>query len=371
MNLKNKIFLTVFFLAAWNIGAQEQTVTEEQPVTGERLDTNEQTETKEKTDEIVNLLNFQPIPGLNVFGHNFKKTTDIFLIGTIVGYGYHLKGFGSGALGLINSGRVQGLQFSGIFNFANAGMDGFQTASIFNVAKGVTRGVQAAGIYNYASGPFTGLQVSGGMNNIKGDMRGLQLGPINRRGKGDGVGVQVGLLNFSESGYVIPIGLVNKVKGGMEHFSVFTDDMLFLNAGYRSGTKIFYSHSNIGIGGGLLSGKPGDDKLVINRSGFGFEFPIRKFFIDIDISTGNIFKVNEAKDFLNFFFGSNTSIFQLRLIGGYKMYERLGIFAGISYDFLYQSKNTDPSPENFAGAAPAKSYGNKTHKMGFFGGVQF
>jgi hypothetical protein len=346
---KITIFLAVVFWAAGNVGAQEQPGTD--------------------TDAPLCFLNFQPLPGLNVFGRPFEKTTDIFLIGTIVGYGYNLKGFGTASTGLINSGRVYGVQLSGIFNFANAGMYGFQTSGVFNVAKGSVMGVQAAGLYNYASGTFAGLQVSGFMNRIEGDMWGIQLAPVNIRGEGGGAGVQVGLINFSESGNVIPIGFVNKVKDGMEHFWVFTDDMLFLNAGYRSGSKIFYTHSNIGIGGGLM-GKEGD-KLMINRGGFGFEFPIRKFFIDIDVSTGNILKVDEVKEFWNFFFDSNTGIYQLRLIGGYKMYERLGIFVGISYDFIRQNKDTDPSPEDFAGTAPGKSIDGNTHKIGFFGGLQF
>jgi hypothetical protein len=353
---KTTIFLAVFFLAAWNISAQEQPDTE-------------QPDTEEQIDVPVNFLNFQPIPGFNIFGNNFQKTTDIFLIGTIVGVGYNLTGFGSATFGLINSGRVQGIQLSGIFNFANADMDGFQTASIFNVAKGTVRGAQFAGIYNYASGTFMGLQFSTLINRIDGDVWGLQLGPINSRGEGGGVGVQVGLLNFSDSGNVIPIGLVNKVKDGMEHFWVYTDDMLFLNAGYRSGSKIFYTHSNIGIGGELMGREGG--KLIANRGGFGFEFPIRKFFIDIDISTGNIFKVDEIEDFWNFFFGTNTSIYQLRLIVGYKMYERFGIFAGISYDYIQQTNDTDPSPEEFAGTALGKSIDGITHKVGFFGGLQF
>jgi hypothetical protein len=350
MNFRNTtIFLAVFFLTAWNINAQEQP------------------DTDETIDAPVVFLNFQPIPGFNIFGHNFQKTTDIFLIGTIVGYGYKLTGIGSASLGIINSGRVQGVQLSGIFNIANSGMDGFQTASIFNVAKGSVRGAQFSGIYNYASGTFMGLQLSGILNRIDGDMWGLQVGPINSRGEGGGVGVQVGFLNFSDSGNVIPIGFVNKVKDGMEHFWIYTDDMLFLNAGYRSGSKIFYTHSNIGIGGELMGREGG--KLMVKRGGFGFEFPISKLFIDIDVSTGNIFKVDELEDFWNFFFGTNTSIYQLRLIVGYKMYERFGIFAGISYDYMQQTKDTDPSPQEFAGSGI--SYDGNTHKMGFFGGLQF
>jgi len=353
MDLKKTIIIAFVFLAAFteNAGALEQPAADEQ------------------TDAPVYFLNFQPIPGFNLFGPGFKKTTDIFLIGTILGYGYNLKGFGNATVGLINSNRVQGVQLSGIFNMAKAGMDGFQTAAVFNTANGAVRGAQLAGIYNYASGTFTGFQVSGLINRINGDMLGLQLAPVNFRGEGDGIGLQIGLINNSESGKVIPIGLVNNVKDGMKHFWVYTDDMLFLNAGYRSGSKIFYTHSNIGIGG-ELTGREGG-KLMINRGGFGFEFPIRKFFIDIDISTGNIFKVDEIKDFWNFFFGSNTGIYQLRLIGGYKMYERLGVFAGISYDYMYRRENSDPSPEDFAGTALGRSDGKHSHKAGFFGGLQF
>jgi hypothetical protein len=354
MNFRNiTIFLAVVFLAAVTVDIVAQ----------------EQSGTDDRTDAPVYFLNFQPLPGLNVFGHNFEKTTDIFLLGTTVGLGYNLRGFGNAPVGLINSGRVQGVQLSGLFNFANSGLDGFQTAGAFNVAKGNVRGFQLAGAYNYASGSFKGIQVSGLLNRLDGEVWGLQLGPVNLRGKGSGVGVQVGLYNYSESGNVIPIGLVNNIKDGMKHFWVYTDDMLFLNAGYRSGSRIFYTHSNIGIGGGLMGREGGN--LIINRGGFGFEFPIRKFFIDIDISTGNIFKVDELKDFWNFFFGSNTGIYQLRLIGGYKMYERLGIFAGISYDYLHQRENSDPSPEEFGGTALGKSNGKHTHKVGFFGGLQF
>ena len=347
------IFLTVIFLTVitGNISAQEQS-------------------DDEQIDAPIYFINFQLLPGMNLFGIPFKKTTDIFLIAPTVGIGYNLKGFGSASIGLINTGIVHGVQLSGIFNFANAGLSGLQTASIFNVAKDGVRGVQIAGISNYASGTFAGLQVSGFINRIEGDVWGLQLAPINRRGEGGGIGVQVGLLNFSESGNVIPIGLVNKMKNGMEHFWVYTDDMLFLNAGYRSGSKIFYTHSNIGVGGGLLSGKD-EDKLVVNRGGFGFEFPLSKFFIDIDISTGNIFKVDEVKDFWQFFFGTNTGIYQIRVIVGYKTHERMGIFAGISYDYIQQNKDTDPSPEKFAGSAIGKSNDGKTHKMGLFGGLQF
>jgi len=119
-----------------------------------------------------------------------------------------------------------------------------------------------------------------------------------------------------------------------------------------------------------MIGREGD-RLMSYRGGFGLEFPIGKFFIDIDFSIGDIFKVDEGKDLLNIFFGFNTGLYQIRLIGGYRMYERLAVFFGISYDFLLQRTDSDPSPGGFIGAGLGKTYGNNTHKVGFFGGLQF
>jgi hypothetical protein len=196
---------------------------------------------------------------------------------------------------------------------------------------------------------------------------------VNSWKEGDGLGVQVGLVNFSESGNVIPIGLVNNVKDGMKHFFVHMDDSTFFNLGYRSGSRIFYTHSNYGFGGALLPGREGDN-LILSRGGFGFEFPFKNFFIDIDLSKGNVKKLNDftVEDIFIFFFGSNTSIYQIRLSVGYKLYERLGIFAGISWDYLRQNKASDPSPQDFGGVIlGAVNDNGSVVKMGFFGGLQF
>ncbi|MDR0495048.1 MAG: hypothetical protein LBG95_05405 [Treponema sp.] len=318
-------------------------------------------------------LNLQLLPGLNILNPLKMKVTNNLLLGAAVGIGYNIKGAATSSFGTINTGHVQGLQFSGVFNIANEEFDGFQSASLFNVSKGVFRGGQFAGAVNYSSGDFYGFQFSGLMNMIKGNMWGIQLAPINRRAEGDGVGIQVGLVNISESGNVIPVGLVNKVKNGMKHFFVHMDDSTFLNLGYRSGSRIFYSHSSYGFGGGILPGREGDN-LIMSRGGFGLEFPINNFFIDIDLSRGNIKKLNDltVKDIFVFIFGSNTSIYQIRLIAGYKFYERLGVFAGISWDYLRQNRESDPSPQDFGGVILGAVNDNRTAvKMGFFGGLQF
>jgi hypothetical protein len=352
-------FFTLIFLALvpWNLRAQEEA---------------DETATADE-DVPVYFLNLQLQPGLNIFNPIKFKVTNNYLIGATVGIGYNVKGLATSSIGTINTGRVQGVQFSGIFNIAAGEFDGFQSASIFNVSKDVFKGAQFAGLVNHSSGDFFGFQFAGLVNTIQGDMRGLQLAPVNRREEGDGIGVQVGLVNFSESGNVIPIGLVNKVKDGMKHFLVYMDDSTFLNLGYRSGSRIFYTHSNYGFGGALLPGREGDN-LIMSRGGFGFEFPFNKFFVDIDFSRGNIKRLNDftVQDVFIFFFGSNTSIYQIRLIGGYKLYERLGVFAGISWDYLRQNKASDPSPQDFVGVILGTVNDDRTAaKMGFFGGIQF
>ena len=325
MNFKKITFFAVIFWAAitGNIGAQEQS------------DTNEQ------ADLPAYFFNFQPLPALNVFGYN---------------------------AGLIS---VQSIRLSGIYKFSNvSGMDGYQAGRFLNVAKDVAKGIQSAGDYDYVLRKLFGYQVSDIINLNKGNMWGIQFAPVNLRGEGNALAVQVDLINSSETGSVVPIGgLVTQKKGSLGHFWVFTDDMLFLVAGYRTGSGIFYAHSNIGIGGAMI-GREGD-RLMSYRGGFGLEFPIGKFFIDIDFSIGDIFKVDEGKDLLNIFFGFNTGLYQIRLIGGYKIYERLAVFFGISYDFLLQRTESDPSPGGFIGAGLGKTYGNNTHKVGFFGGLQF
>ncbi|MCL1837106.1 MAG: hypothetical protein FWG46_06130 [Treponema sp.] len=347
--------LVLLFVILGNLAAQDQG----------------QDNTPVKDDAPVQFFSLQVIPGLDVFHPQFGKVTNIFLLAAIAGKGHNLMGASTASIGMIHTGRVQGLQFSGFFNFAAEDMDGAQIASINNSARGLVRGVQIAGVYNYASGAFYGIQASGLINRIDGDIWGIQFAPVNQRSEGDGISVQVGLVNFSDSGNVIPIGIVNNVKGGMKHFSVFMDDMMFLNAGYRSGSRIFYTHSSYGMSNGAINHSKKNDSLIVSRGGFGFEFPIDKFFIDVDFSRGNILSVNSPDDWWKFFLGSNTTIIQLRLIAGYKLYERFGFFAGISYDYLRQNRNSDPAPSDFCGSMPANLRGKEAHKMGLFGGLQF
>jgi hypothetical protein len=268
----------------------------------------------------------------------------------------------------IAGGDVMGVQATGIFNTADGDVSGIQASGIFNTSAGDVMGIQATGIFNDASGEVLGIQSAGIFNRAK-TLKGLQAALVNINGGGQGA--MFGLVNVSKSEDIAPFGLVNVMKNGILHPSVYFDDMLFTNIGFRSGSKHFYTSLSAGVGGNITFG--GGGNLFIWRGGFGFEIPANKFFFDIDFSSGSIIDLKEdrydAPEKRHWF--SATQLSQFRLIGGYKLYQHLGIFAGLSYDYLYRHKETCPDPREFGGPMLGGVFNRHTHKFGFFGGIQF
>jgi hypothetical protein len=68
--------------------------------------------------------------------------------------------------------------------------------------------------------------------------------------------------------------------------------------------------------------------------------------------------------------GISITVYQLRLTGGYKIFEHLGVFGGISYDIFYRSGASLNLPD-FGGLMLGGGTAHTAHKFGFFGGVQF
>ena len=340
-------------------------------------------------------VNFQAIPiGFNIFGGGYDNETNHFLIGIFVAKGNNLMGFGLANLGLINTGYVRGIQtsgifnilegplygiqVSGIFNITNSGINGIQVSGIFNKAGSDVHGMQASGIFNYAGGDLEGLQAAG-LYNSAAEMQGLQAALVNVNSGGKGA--MVGLVNISGSEDIVPIGLVNLMKNGIKHPAVFFDDMLFTNISFRSGSKRFYSILSAGAGGGLTFGS--GDTLLVGRFGFGFEYQATdKLYFNVEGTSGNIFNIDrygkdsdrplgESDKDWDKFDGYSTNIQQLRLIAGYNFLPHLGVFAGVSYDYLYRRFESCPDPKDFGGPVLGSTSGRHTHKLGFFGGLQF
>ena len=362
--------------------------------------------------------NLQFLPGMDVFGHGQEKATNNILLGLFAAMGHNINGVGAAPLGLMNTGYVRGIQASslftmadgpvsgvqsaGIFNYAGDTFEGVQSAGIFNyigsdiqgvqgsgifnyVGGNVNKGLQGSGIFNYVAGSahglqaagifsytgteFQGLQASGIFNWTGGELHGVQASVVNINGGGHGA--MFGLVNVSKSEDIVPFGLVNVMKNGILHPAVYFDDMLFTNISFRSGSKWFYTILSTGVGGGIISGS--GDNLFVSRFGFGFEFTVNKFFVDIDMIGGSI--VNIGTTGTIFYneddMGSVTGIYQVRLTAGYKVFEHLGVFAGLSYDYLYREKTTCPDVRDFGSPIIGGVFGPNTHKLGFFGGIQF
>jgi 3',5'-cyclic AMP phosphodiesterase CpdA len=334
-----------------------------------------------EAQEDVPLIPFeiQFIPGFNTIGASFKKATNNLFIGIFGGMGGNVEGIAVSQIFLINNGYIQGIQASGIANSASGNIRGIQASGISNFTTGNILGVQASGITNFTTGNILGVQASGITNVAAGEMKGLQSsGIVNIAGKIDGLqaagilningggkGVMMGLVNISTSEDVIPIGLVNIVKNGILHPAVYVDDMLFTNLSFRSGNKYFYAVFSAGFNPSLGGIDIGSQHLI-TRGGIGFELPINKAFIDIDLTSGNFYSFDAFR---------NINVYQARLTGGFKFMRHLGVFAGVSFDFFKKMDN-EPYPEVIAGSSlknswAAGSIGGGIYRTGFFAGIQF
>jgi hypothetical protein len=259
-------------------------------------------------------------------------------------------------------GDVRGIQTGVIFNYAGGDMNGAQVSAIFNLARGDVRGVQTGVIFNYAGGDMDGIQTAPIFNMTRGRFRGFQMGLVNYNGEssddGKGGGVKIGVVNISNNENVVPIGLVNIVKNGILHPLVWYDDMGFLNLGLRSGSKYFYSIFSIGA-----QNPEFDSSLFLSRVGFGGELPLGRFFINLDLTSGNLI---DREDF------EVNILLQARLSGGFKVFEHLGIFGGVSYDwFPNLDGDSHDRVDGLGISVPRWENDRNIHKIGFFGGIQF
>jgi hypothetical protein len=289
-------------------------------------------------------------------------------------------GIQAGALFNLAQGDVRGVQAGGLFNYTGGGMNGIQAGAIFDLAQGDVLGIQAGGIFSYAGSDMDGIQMAPIFNLTRGSFRGLQMGLVNYSGEsdesgesgesgddgddgddGEGGGVKIGLVNISKNEKVVPIGLVNIVKNGIFHPVVWYDDMRFLNLGLRSGSRYFYSIFGAGIRDMGI-----DSSLLVTRAGFGGEIPLGRFFINMDVTAGNLI------DWEDFFDDHANILLQARLSGGFKVFEHLGIFGGVSYDWLLAFNDASRCEIDGLGPSALRWENDRNiHRIGFFGGIQF
>jgi hypothetical protein len=346
-------------------------------------------------------VNIQIVPGKNILPRREgENVTNRLFVGLFAGSGNNLRGLGFGSIGLTNAGDVRGIEIGGMYTIVKGDVRGIQNAGIFNITNGDMRGLQAGGLFNVVNGNMYGLQ-TGIVNVAKGKTLGIQHGIFNWAGTGKII--QVGVVNVSENGEAVTLGLLNLVRDGILHAAFYYDDSEFFNMSFRSGSKYFYSIHSAGIRKFCFNRdedddaeKPGlkaGDTFVVYRSGFGVELPVKNAFFDLDITRGTILNLDtqlrsgqyafsrsdQYEDYqmiqtpFNAFFNSAvTGIIEVRLTAGYKFRKHLGVFAGVSYDYLMPKSNVSPTLRSFLGDHVLVRFSDHNkHKIGFFSGVQF
>lgn len=331
------------------------------------------------------------VPGLSTNGKLNGQVINNFSLNIFGGYSGGTNGFELGGLfnidkrdaqfmqvaGLFNlvGGGVRGLQLGGISNTVLDSLAGFQSAGVSNYVNGSSKGVQLGGVYNHTGASLYGTQVSGVINFTNHKTRGMQLAGVgNISGREvNGVqvagvfnytrrlkGVQIGLINIADTSEGYSIGLINIVFKGYHKLSLSANELMNLNAAFKTGNRKLYS---ILLGG--YNAKP-DEKIWSFGYGLGSEFvSTKRFALNLDLTCQQLYL--GSWDFLNL--QNRAGLYANLKLGKY-----LSLFAGPAYTVFVS--NQDVHFEGYRQNIPPSSY--KAHKfsdratgwLGWSAGVQ-
>ena len=300
------------------------------------------------------------VPGLSTNGKLNSQVINNFSFNLFGGYSGGVNGFEMGGLFNIDKKNVQFAQAAGLFNIVGGTVKGVQIAGLSNTVLDSFRGAQSSGITNYVRKSFGGLQMGGIYNHVGGSLKGWQLAGIanftNHKTQGvqiagianissrqvNGVqiagifnytrrlkGVQVGLINVTDSSSGYSIGLINIVFKGYHKLSVSTNEILNINAAFKTGSSKLYSI--------LLAGANADTGKQAYSFGYGFgsEFSLNKrFAINTEITSQYLYL--GSWDYLNL---QN----KLSLLFNVKFGKYFSVYAGPSYS-VYISDQTIAVP---------------------------
>ena len=243
------------------------------------------------------------IPGVSTNGKLNSQVINNFSLNLFGGYSGGVNGFEMAGLFNIDKKSVQYIQLAGLFNNVGGSLKGIQLGGLSNTVLDSAVAMQLGGISNYVRRNFTGWQLGGIYNHVGGNMKGWQSAGIanftNHKTLGfqlagvanissrqvDGIqiagvfnytrrlkGVQIGLINVTDTSTGYSIGLINIVFKGYHKLSISTNEVLAVNAAFKTGSSKFYSI--------LLAGANADTgkKAFSFGYGFGSEFSLSKRF---------------------------------------------------------------------------------------------
>jgi hypothetical protein len=248
---------------------------------------------------------------------------------------------GAALAGAVNvvTGPLSGIEAAGAVNVSRGPLSGAQAAGAINVSSGPLSGVQAAGAVNFGRS-VRGAQMAGAVNvartlsgvqmagavNFAGLVSGAQLGPVNVAG-GPVHGVQIGVVNVAESAD-FALGVINVATHGRFHVDAWgLPEAGLVFAGVKTGGAHYHYVYAAGI-------HPVDARPWA-ALGIGAHItPAESFFVDVDaIAHGE----------LEFNTGAYNSIYQGRLVVGYRLVPGFAVFAGPTYNVLEAHGTAPPS----------------------------
>jgi hypothetical protein len=304
-------------------------------------------------EEEVRLLQVSLLPSIPPSGGVYHMSLNLF-----AGYNNGIRGVELGSFVNVNDGMVKGVQLGGFTNITHGSVIGMQGSGFTNISSSYVKGVQTSGFYNHSRdlqgvqtsgftnvviGMVKGSQVSGfanvttqevngvqiaGFANYAGDVRGVQLsGFANRARKLNGV--QVGIVNIADTvERGATVGLVNIVKKGMMAIELENNDILDVNASFKSGTSRLYGIVSIGR-------KLSSDEWWGIGAGFGTELTFSdKLFTGIELTSYSMQRDNELD--------VSYLLNRMSLNIGYKPFEKIAVISGPSISMLvFDDEGTD------------------------------
>jgi len=285
------------------------------------------------------------VPGLSTNGKLNSQVINNFSLNIFGGYSGGTNGVELGGLFNIDKKDAQYVQLGGLANLVGGNMSGLQVAGISNTVLDTVRGVQIGGVSNYSGRTLSGVQIAGVVNvNIK-QVNGVQIAGVFNYTK-HLKGVQIGVINISDTSDGYSIGLINIVFKGYHKLSLYTNELINLNVGVKSGTSKLYS---ILIGG--YNSVP-DQKVWSFGYGLGSELVQgRRFGLNAELSAQHLYL--GSWDFYNIQSKANLHL-------NFKINRYISLFAGPSYT-VYVS-NQDVHFAGYKKTIPPSGY--KTNKLG-------
>lgn len=176
-----------------------------------------------------------------LYNHNLLGTTGGQFCGIYNESRFFVKGMQSSLVNQVQ-GKLYGAQLGGVYNVITDDGYGMQAAGLINVSETKLDGAQFSGVFNSAQ-EINGTQISA-VNKAR-FLKGAQIGLLNVSRLNSGF--QLGLINVTDSLNGGFFGLLNFIRGGYVSMEISYDEANFATLLTRSGTKGFYTSFGLGI----------------------------------------------------------------------------------------------------------------------------